>query len=45
MNSEEEKEAMYMYMISNLKKQMTFAIQMGKNEEYNKRQISILRIF
>lgn len=45
MNSEETKEALYMYLIGCLKKYMTFAIQMVKNDESNKRQVIILRVF
>lgn len=36
---------MYNYMILHLKKYMTYAIQMAKSDEENKRQVIILRIF
>jgi hypothetical protein len=44
-NSEETKEAMYMYIINSLKKYMTYTFQMNKPDEVNKRQVIILRTF
>ena len=36
---------MYMYVINSLKKYMMYTFQMNKNDEVNKRQIIILRVF
>lgn len=44
-NCEDTREAMYNYMILHLKKYMTYAIQMIKSDEDNKKQVIILRIF
>ena len=44
-NAEDTKEAMYMYIIGNLKKHMSFAIEMNKPDEATKRQVIILRVF
>lgn len=44
-NAEETKEALYIYIVRCLKKYMGFALQMIKNDELNKRQVIVLRIF
>jgi hypothetical protein len=44
-NSEDTREAMYTYMINSFKKYMTYAIQLNKPDDFNKRQVVILRVF